>query len=149
MSQLTDVRVLTYRVAGRASRGSGRGRAAARHSTGDVVACQSHRAVVYRRHHWLLRLRRRTTSQGAAESHRSVSARCSLLLAAMSFIYLSRVIIVHRHIEGHLFLDCGRTSHHRIVPRIAPLDAPRARSRSDRTLDAEEEAEESLFVVVF
>ena len=59
-----------YRAAGRAGRGAGRSRAATRYTAGDVAASEGDRTLMYGRHHRLLGLRRRTTGQRTAESHR-------------------------------------------------------------------------------
>jgi len=65
------------RVAGRAGGGAGGVGAAARHAARHVAASHRHRALVHGRHHRILGLRRRTTGQGPAESHRYVvSSRC-------------------------------------------------------------------------
>ena len=65
------------RVAGRAGGGAGGVGAAARHAARHVAAGHRHRALVHGRHHRILGLRRRTTGQGPAESHRYVvSSRC-------------------------------------------------------------------------
>jgi len=60
------------RAAGRTCWGSGGGRASTRNTASHVATSQGHWTVMYGRHHWLLGLRRRATSQGTTESHRYV-----------------------------------------------------------------------------